>query len=187
MIASPAKIRVFYKTHRRMPSYAEMMKLFGYRSKAAVFYAVRKLIEQGAITRDREGRLAPAKLYGNIGLLGYVEAGFPSPAEADTLDTLSLDEFLIRDEEKTFLLKVKGDSMIDAGIFEGDFVIAERTERAEPGDIVIAELDGEFTMKYYRRKGRQAYLEPANKRYPLLFPERELKVAAIVKGVVRKY
>ena len=85
------------------------------------------------------------------------------------------------------MLEVKGDSMIDAGIQEGDLVIALRATVAKDGDIVIAEVDGGWTMKYYRKKGDKVWLEPANKDFKNIYPEYDLKIGAVVKGVVRKY
>src|SRR4051812_2020042 len=110
------KITAFYREHRRMPSYTELMKLWGYRTKSAVHYALEKLIQEGILSRDQNGKLIPRNLYGEVSVLGYVEAGFPSAAEEELVDTLSLDEFLIKNKEATFMLRVKGDSMIDAGI-----------------------------------------------------------------------
>lgn len=170
-----------------MPTYSEMMKLFGYRSKAAVFYALGKLIDEGVLEKDSRGRLIPKNLYGNIGLLGYVEAGFPSPAEEELIDTMSLDEYLIANKEATFMLKVKGDSMINAGIMEGDMVLVERGRQPKVGQIVIAQVDGEYTMKYYKIKNGQPYLEPANEKYPNIYPEQDLRVEAIVNAVIRRY
>ena len=77
--------------------------------------------------------------------------------------------------------------MIDAHIAHGDLVIVERTNQAKDGQIVIAEVDGEWTMKYYKQKGGKVWLEPANKNFKAIYPTQELKVSAIVKGVVRKY
>lgn len=181
------KIRAFYHTKRRMPTYAELMKLLGYKTKSAVDYAVRKLIKEGIVTKDRQGKLIPRKLYGDIPLLGSVEAGFPSPAEEELVDTMSLDEFLIGNKEATFMLKVKGDSMIDAGIMEGDMVLVERGKTPKPGQIVVAQVDGEYTMKYLRKDGDRLYLEPANKNYKPIYPRDELKIEAIVQAVIRKY
>jgi SOS-response transcriptional repressor LexA len=82
---------------------------------------------------------------------------------------------------------VKGDSMIDAGIQEGDMVIVEKTGSPKVGTIVVAEIDGEWTMKYLRKHGNKYYLEPANKKYKPIIPKNELKIAAVVKAVVRKY
>ncbi len=182
------KILTFYKDHKRMPGYAEIMKLVGFKSKNAVAKLIKKLVEQGFVSKDSQGKLIPNKLFGEVPLLGLVEAGFPSAAEEELVDTMSLDDYLIENKEATYLLEVKGDSMIDAGIQEGDLVIAERIARdPKVGEIVIAEVDGGWTMKYFRKRGSQVYLEPANRNYDLIYPENELKVAAVVKGVVRKY
>jgi SOS regulatory protein LexA len=170
-----------------MPDYAEMMKLFSFKSKNAVFKLVQKLVEEGVVRKDAKGKLIPAQGLDEVPLLGLVEAGFPSAAEESALDTISIDEYLIEHKEASYLLEVKGDSMIDAGIQEGDLVIAERRGEPKPGDIVIAEVDGGWTMKYYRKSGNKVYLEPANKKYKNIYPEEDLKVAAIVKGVIRKY
>jgi len=182
------KIISFYKRTKRMPSYAEIMALLGFKSKNAVYKLINKLIGEGVLDKDSKGRLIPNRLIGEVPVLGLVEAGFPTAAEEELVDTMNLDEYLIENKEATYMLEVKGDSMIDAGIQEGDLVIAERGKR-EPkdGDIVIADVDGGWTMKYFRKKGSQIYLEPANKNYKPIYPTQELKVAAIVKGVVRKY
>jgi SOS regulatory protein LexA len=116
-----------------------------------------------------------------------MQSSFPSAAEEELVDTMSLDEFLIKNKEATFMLKVKGDSMIDAGIMEGDMVLVERGTQPKVGQIIIAEVDGEYTMKYYRKSGDKIYLEAANKKYKPIFPEHTLKIEAVVTAVVRKY
>jgi len=170
-----------------MPSYAEIMALLGFKSKNAVYKLVNKLVDEGALEKDSRGRLVPNNLFGEIPMLGLVEAGFPTTMDEQMTDTVSLEDYLISDKAASYLLEVKGDSMIDAGIQEGDLVIAERKGEPKPGDIVIAEVDGGWTMKYFRRKGNVVFLEPANSKYKPIYPTQELKVAAIVKGVVRKY
>ena len=181
------KLLEFYGTHKRMPSYSELMSLTGYRTKSAVHYFLEKLIEEGIVGKDRTGRLIPGRLYGEIKVLGLVEAGFPSAAEEELVDTMSLDEFLIGNKEASYILRVKGDSMIDAGIHEGDMVIVERSDQAKDGQIVIAEVDGEWTIKYFRKRGGTVFLEPANKKLQPIYPAAELKIAAVVKAVIRKY
>lgn len=181
------KILSFYKRNRRMPGYKEMMELLGFRSKNAVYKLINKLVDEGVVSKDSKGRLIPRNIFGEVPVLGLVEAGFPTMADEDTLDTMSIDEYLIDHKEASYLLEVKGDSMIDEGIKEGDLVIAERKGEPADGDIVIAEVDGGWTMKYFRKKGDRIYLEPANKKYRPIYPEHELKVAAIVRGVIRKY
>jgi repressor LexA len=91
-------------------------------------------------------------LEGGIKLLGTVQAGFPSPAEEELIDTLSLDEFLIKNPQASYLVKVTGDSMIDAGIMPDDLVVVDRGRQPRHGDIVIAQVDGEWTMKYYEKR-----------------------------------
>jgi repressor LexA len=120
-------------------------------------------------------------------VLGVVEAGWPSPAEEELLDTMSFDEYLAPNKAASYILRVSGDSMIDAGIHPGDMVLVERTSQTRDGDIVIAEVDGEWTLKYFRQQGQRVWLESANAAYPPITPERELQVVAVVRAVVRKY
>lgn len=183
-----SKLNTFYARERRMPTYAEMAKLFGFKSKNAVFKVVEKLIEAGAVAKDHLGRLTPASLFGELKMLGYVEAGIPSPAEEFVFDSVALDDWLINDREETYMLKVKGDSMIDAGIMEGDFIIVERTDRAKTGDIVVAEVDGSWTLKYLKHDAQgRAYLQPGNKNYKNIYPQEDMRVGAVVRSVVRRY
>ena len=112
---------------------------------------------------------------------------FPSPADEEMADALSLDEWLITNREASFLLRVSGASMIDAGLLEGDMVILERGRQPKNGDIVVAEIDHEWTVKHYRKDGEQIILVPANKNYKPLIAEEELKIAGVVTAVVRKY
>ena len=181
------KLVSFYQRQRRMPSYSEMLALFGYRSKNAVHKLVGRLIADGFIKKDRQGRLLPHRFFGSVRLLGDVQAGFPSPAEEELADTITLDDYLIKNREATFMLKVSGDSMIDAGIQPGDLVLVERTATVKPGDIVIAEVDNEWTMKFYRTRAGKIFLEAANKKYPPIYPQEQLNIAAVVKAVIRKY
>ncbi|MFA7309352.1 MAG: LexA family transcriptional regulator [Candidatus Paceibacterota bacterium] len=180
-------IIAFYGRHKRMPGYKELMVLTGFRSKNAVFKLIGKLVEDGVVGKDKSGHLIPSFILGGTPLLGLVEAGFPSPAEEELLDVMSFDEFLTPNKESTYILKVKGDSMIDAGIREGDMVIVERKQSYKVGQIVIASVDGEYTMKYLRKKGDQHYLEPANAKYQPIYPRESFRVEAVVTGVVRKY
>ena len=181
------KILSFYKKNRRMPGYKEIMNLVGFKSKNAVYKLINKLVSDEIVDKDSQGRLTPIKIFGEIPLLGLVEAGFPTVAEEDLSNTISLNEYLIGNKESTYLLEVKGDSMIDEGIKEGDLVLAERRGDPKDGDIVIAEIDGGWTMKYFKKKGNLTYLKAANKNYSPIYPQYDLKVAAIVKGVIRKY
>ncbi len=177
----------FYREKGRMPSFSEMGRLWGLSSKNAVSRAVQRMEGMGLVKRDETGRLIPVSLSSSMKILGTVEAGFPSPAEEELADTISLDELLVKDRKATFLLKVSGDSMIEAGILPGDMVIIDKGLAPKSGDIVIAEVDGEWTMKYLRKRGASITLVPANPKYKMIKPKRELKIAGVVTSVVRQY
>jgi SOS regulatory protein LexA len=179
----------FYRTHKRMPTFSELMKLWRYKTKSAVSYRLEQMIDAGFVRKDPKGHLIPHNFDEGVRLLGLVEAGFPSPAEEELLDVMSFDEYLTPNKESSYILKVKGDSMIDAGIREGDMVIVERRASYKVGQIVIASVDGEYTMKYLRsaQGGKNYYLEPANERYKPIYPRESFRIEAVVTAVVRKY
>ncbi len=183
-----AQLRDFYRRERRAPSYAELAVVFGYASKNAVYGPVNRLIALGYLRRTAQGRLAvTSRISAQIPALGSVQAGFPSPAEEELLDTISLDEFLVRRPEATYLLTVSGDSMQEAGIHSGDLVLVEKGGTPKAGDIVIAQVDGEWTMKYFGKDHQGFYLDPANANYRRIRPERTFSIGGIVRAVIRKY
>ena len=157
----------FYGTHKRMPTYREIMRLAGFRSTNAASKLVRSSSHSSSSIRTPKECSFPSQSFSELRVLGTDEAGLPAPAEEALLDTLSLDEYLIRNKEASYLLGAQGDSMIDAGILPGDSVLVERSADAKDGDIVIAEVDGEWKMKLFWKQGRRVALEPANKQYPV--------------------
>lgn len=177
----------FYHDNGRMPSFSEIGELVGFSSKNAVFKFVNKLVQNGVLEKDEKGKLIPRSISATARVLGTVEAGFPSPAEEELADTMSLDDLLIQNPQATFLLKVSGDSMSGAGILPGDMVIVDKGQIPKSGDIVIAEVDGEWTMKYLKKRGADVALIPANPKYKPIKPKKELKIAGVVTAVVRKY
>ena len=146
------KLREFWRQERRVPVYAEMLDLFGYKSKNAVFGLLKRLEEAGYVTRDSKGRMAfLPKLTGTVRLLGSIAAGFPTPEEEQAADATTLDDYLVRNPDRTFMLTVRGDSMMDAGILPGDIVLVEKGPSPAQRDIVVARVDDEWTLKYYVR------------------------------------
>ncbi len=180
-------ISSFYHEKGRMPSFSEIGEIVGFSSKNAVFKLVNKLEQLEFIERDEKGRLIPRSIASPLKMLGTVEAGFPSPAEEALADTLSLDDLLIQNPAATFMLRVSGDSMSEAGILPGDMVLVDKGQPPKSGDIVIAEVDGEWTMKYLKKRGDNVALIPANPKYKPIKPKSELKIAGVVTAVVRKY
>jgi SOS regulatory protein LexA len=184
------KIKKFYKEHGIMPTYRDIMDLCGFKSINSVTKLVHKLIAEDFIEKDSAGRLFPKeRLLGGVKILGAVEAGFPTPAEEDLAETMSLDNYLIGNKEATFMLRVSGESMIDAGIQPDDMVIVERRTDAKDGDIVVAFIDGGYTVKFLRKRNGRIWLEPANEKFTPIIPAEgeELRIMAVVKAVVRKY
>jgi len=182
-----AQLRQFFLTESRAPGYKEMLVIFGYRSKNAVYELLKKMEQYGYI-RKKYGKIAPtARLTGSIKMLGLVQAGFPSPAEEQLRDTINLDQFLIRKPDATYLLTVSGNSMIEAGIHSGDIVLVEKGAMAKNNDIVIAQVDDEWTLKYFIKDGKGMCLVPANKKYHSRCPVRSLIIGGVVRAVIRKY
>lgn len=180
-------IRKFFKTQRRLPTYQELADMLGFASKNAAYKLAQKLVTAGYIERDLSGKLIPKRLFAPLSTTGIIKAGFPVPAEEYMNDVMSLDEFLIEKPEATFMLRVSGDSMIEAGIYEGDMVLIERGRKPKLGDIVVAHVDDEYTLKYYEKEQGRVVLVPANKNYQKIYPKQSLEIIGIVLSVIRKY
>ncbi len=184
---SREKLVSFFTSHKRMPSYSELASLYGFKSKNAAYSLAHNFIKENILKKDSKGFLIPGNQFHGVQVLGTVQAGFPTFASEEKGEYLSLDEWLVNDHDATYLLKISGDSMINAGILENDYVVVERTQDYTIGDIVVAEINDEWTMKYLRKKNGKYYLEAANDNYPDIYPDGELKIHAVVRSSVRKY
>lgn len=118
-----------------------------------------------------------------------ISAGFPSPAADYAEDGLDLNDYLVRNKPASFMFSVKGDSMMNAGIVEGDKVIVDRSINAKSKDIVVAVVNGEYTIKRLYKTATKVELRPENPSYqPIVFKEgSELEIWGVVVGVVRRY
>jgi SOS regulatory protein LexA len=181
------KLRKYWQKNKRLPSFSEMATMFNYASKNAVSKLVIKLKEAGIVEQDGNGHLIPGDILTSLPLLGNVQAGFPSPAEEELVDTLTLDKYLVHNPDSSFLIEVAGDSMIEAGIQPKDLIIVDRGLTPKNNDIVLAKIDDEWTLKYLYKKGQRVYLQAANENYPNLVPEQELEIAGVIVSSIRKY
>ena len=181
------KIRKFYRQRKRLPSYREIAELLNFKSVNAAWRVVKKLIEQGYLDKDSRGKLIPKKLTHELKVLGTVEAGMPTLANQEEMDTVSLDEYLLTNPAKNYMLRVIGLSMIDAGISPNDLVIVESEREPRNGDIVVADGGGGWAMKYYQKRNREIILIPANKDYPNIYPKHELRIGGVVVSLIKKY
>ena len=131
---------------------------------------------------------SPQKKYLNL-FDQKVPAGFPSPADDHIEKVLDLNEYLITKKETTFFVKIKGDSMIDASIHDGDIVIVDRSREAKIGDIILASIDGEFTIKILAKHLSQPRLLPANEKFQPIIVNKNMQfeIWGVITGAVRKF
>lgn len=183
-----AALQDYYAAHKTLPSYALIASLLGFKSKNAVTALVARLKLQGYLDSAPDKRLKPGgRFFERILAESAVQAGMPSAASGDQHDTLSIDDYLVERPSQTVLITVRGDSMIDAGIMPDDVVIVEKRQIANVGDVVVAIVDNEFTLKTLGREKNEFVLYPANKAYPTIRPQGRLEIFGVVVGQFRKY
>ena len=170
-----------------LPSFEIIAKDFGFKHKNSVWQYFNKLKEENLIFERNNRFYINKDLFGAVLFSSVVKAGFASVADDYVEKRVSLDDTFDINSPSTFLFTVSGDSMIDLGIYEGDKVIVQKTNTAKDGDIVIAFIDGGYTLKTYRNRNGQVYLEPANSAYPNLYPKEQLTIFGIAQGIVRKF
>jgi len=115
-----------------------------------------------------------------------VKAGFAAIMDDKIEKRISLDEIFEINSPSTFVFKVSGDSMSDIAILDGDYVIIKKTPFANPGDVVLAIVDNEFTLKTYKKDAKGAYLKPENNDYPIIRPKESLVIFGVAVGISRK-
>ncbi len=182
-----AKLQDYYADHGVLPPYSTIMALLGLKSKSPVAALVARLKLAGFLEATPEKRLKPGARFFERPIFDSVRAGFPSPAGDMRHDAITIDEYLVSQPSSTVLVTVKGDSMVDAGILPGDTVVVEKRNMANVGDLVVAIVDNEFTLKTLGREKGQFVLMPANPAYPVIRPQGDLEIFGIVVGQFRKY
>ena len=184
----------FIQQHGYAPSLEEIGRRFGLSSLATVHKHLTNLQEKGFIrrawNRSRSVELVPTRVGARsleLPLMGYVAAGAPIEAVA-TAESIAVPEALAGKQD-TYVLRVRGDSMIDEHIRDGDFVIVEDRKTAEDGEMVIALLNGtDATLKTFFKDNGKVRLQPANPTmHPILIDAAELQIQGVVVGVMRKY
>jgi SOS regulatory protein LexA len=180
-----ATLRTHWKAHKSFPSLAKLAGQLGMSSTGSVFEMVARLEDAGYLTR-KDGRVAPGKRFFAYPVLGTVRAGVPQPASDEAFEFLSVEELLIREPNRTAMCHVRGDSMKDAGLLDGDVVIVETNSIVEPGDIVVAAVDGQLTVKYLRKaRDGSYYLEAGNPAYEPIHAKSSLDIVGLVTGSFR--
>lgn len=175
------------------PSTREIQSHFGFASQTSVMQYLGALERKGFL--DRHARKARALItpvqkvrINDIPIYGQIPAGMATLTEQTVEGHVSLDMRSVNASKnaRTFALRVRGDSMIDAHIVDGDIVILEDRKDVQNGDIVAALIDGETTLKRYVTERGRPYLKAENPRYPDLIPARELRVQGVMVSLIRK-
>jgi len=183
-----SKLQDYYANWKSIPSYASLCGVFGIASKSWVKTILTRLSEGGFIKRTPDGVWVPMRQFFARPLAeSSIPAGMPVPVNSDQGELFIIDEMLIDTPSKTTLIPVKGDSMIEAGIHDGDVAVVEKRMSANVGDIVVAIVDSEFTLKTLDKERGKFILRPANQAYPVIRPQGMLEIFGVLVGLIRKY
>ena len=185
----------YYNKNNVYPTFDEMRDFLKIKSKSGIHKLLSSLEEKGYVNRLPHKARALSinssvnENEKNLPFLGRIAAGNPIEAITGSFEQISVPNYLINNKDEHFSLEVTGDSMVDAGIFDGDLVIIRKTEAANSGDIVVALIDqNEVTLKRFRSFKNSIALEPANKNYKIrLFGEDRVKIQGKLVGLIRKF
>ena len=188
-------LKLYYQNKSLFPTFDEMRDFLKIKSKSGIHKLLSSLEEKGYVNRLPHKARALSinssvnENEKNLPFLGRIAAGNPIEAITGSFEQISVPNYLINNKDEHFSLEVSGDSMVDAGIFDGDIVIIRKTEAANSGDIVVALIDqNEVTLKRFRSFKNSIALEPANKNYKIrLFGEDRVKIQGKLVGLIRKF
>jgi repressor LexA len=182
----------YLRLHGRPPSYQEIQNHFGFRSLNSVAKHLKQLERKGYLespwgNQKRAFRLLPLRTTAAaVPFLGRVAAGTPLEA-VEIPETMEVPESLLSGGNN-FALQVQGDSMVDEGIRDGDVLIIRKQEYADNGQTVVAQIEGEATIKKFYQRNDQVELRPANEELePLVVPADKVEIIGVVVGLVRHY
>lgn len=194
-----AFVREYLNTHGYAPSYREIADHFDLSSPATVHQHVQSLIEKGYIKTGDDGEARSLEVVDEplsqrlltksivLPLAGLITAGEPIEAVEEN-EALAVPVDFVMDPANAYVLRVKGRSMIEDGIFDGDFVIVERNPSPKNGDVVVALLDNAYaTLKRFHREANRIRLQPANSTMQPIFVKGNINIQGVVRGVIRKF
>lgn len=185
-------IQNFQSSEGYAPSYREIAENFGFSSTATVFEHIHSLKKKGLL-RSEEGQIRSLEVVDdhfapafNLPLVGLITAGQPIEA-VEEKDTMAVPADLVVDNANSYVLRVKGQSMIDDGILNGDFVIVERNPSPKNGDVVVALLDNAYaTLKRFYKEKDRIRLQPANSEMKPIYVK-DVIIQGVVRAVIRKF
>ncbi|MFC1656264.1 transcriptional repressor LexA [Patescibacteria group bacterium] len=189
-------IEKYQLKHGSSPTLREMREHFQVSSDNSILKHLKALKEKGYISKDDtprgikildsvKKRLESVTI--KLPLLGFVPAGGPVLTEEYIESWYEVGQDIVKKEEGHFLLKVTGESMIDVGIFDGDIVVVNSKKQPRTGDIVVALVDNQNTVKRYMNDGGKVFLKAENPAYEDIYPEHDLSIQGVVAGLIRYY
>lgn len=190
----------FQTKHGYAPTLREIAEATGHRSVSTVHVIIRNLVDKGYVQKvDGNARVLKIKDEGIIStfmgtqpslelpLMGYIAAGKPLEPHTDPNATFQISASMLSGSKTAYVLQVKGESMIEDGIMDGDYVVIEKVDRATNGEIVVALVDDNLaTLKKFYKEGETVVLKPANASMDPIYPK-TLKIQGRVVGLVRRY
>lgn len=181
------RLQDYYARWRSLPAYGPLRSVLGLHSRDGVAKVLERLRLAGYLDRAPDHRWTPtARFFERPLAEAAVPAGIPVLV-GDGGETCSIDAWLVRHPSQTLLVPITGDSMHEAGIYEGDLAVVERGLSARPGDLVVAVVNNELTLKMLAVEDGALILRPANPCYPIIRPGDNLDIFGVVVGLIRSY
>ena len=190
----------FQKQFGYSPTLSEIAQATGHRSNSTIHTLIKSLVEKGYVQKV-DGNTRVLKILDDkisstflgtqpsieLPLMGFIAAGQPLEPHTDPNATFQISASMISGKKTAYVLQVKGDSMIEDGIFDGDYVVIEKSDIADNGDIVVALVDDNMaTLQKFYKEGEQVILRPANSAMEPIYPK-TLRIQGIAVGIVRKF
>ncbi len=177
----------YYARWRSLPSYAKLSEVLGIAAPSAVMKVLNRLNNAGYLDRTPDKVWIPSERFFERSFSDFrIPAGSPVSTNEASGDGFLVDSYLVKNPSLTTFMPVTGDSMIGAGINDGDMAVVEKREDAKEGDLVVALVDDEATLKELTKENGVYILKPANPAYGIIRPKGDLKILGIVVGIIRK-
>ncbi len=184
------KFRKFYFEYRTVPTFEASKLIIGVQSKSAVYRFFQQMMEEWYLTK-KDGSYYPADRLVSLPMFDSVQAGVPIDVYDPEAKQVNVEEFLVDNPTQTVLLKVKGESMLNAGLHEGDVVIVDKSKEARPWDMVIAFVDQQYTVKRLHKsetsQESERELHPDNDHFNIIKPQGSLEIFGVVVWSMRRY
>lgn len=182
-----AKFRKFYFEYRTVPTFEISKEIIGVQSKSAVYRFFQQMMEEWYLTK-KDGNYYPWDRLVSLPLFESVQAWSPIDVTDPTAEPINVEEYLVDNPTDTVLLKVKWESMMDAGLHEWDVVVVDTSKSARVWDMVIAFVDGQYTVKRLQKWDQTPReLHPDNANFNIIRPQWELSIFGVVVGSMRRY